>query len=90
MHRVPCQDRRREALRGAPLLAAGSWPQPADAMPAHFNAFDVLPVDGQELLAEPYESHRAALEVLFRERGLSPPWTLCPMSTDPAVASLEM
>jgi ATP-dependent DNA ligase len=58
--------------------------QLADAMPAHFIAFDALQIDGQELLAEPYERRPTVLEDLFRERGLTPPWTLCPMTTDPA------
>ncbi|MEV4334285.1 hypothetical protein AB0K02_27770 [Streptomyces sp. NPDC049597] len=52
-------------------------------MPAHFIAFDVLQADGQELLTEPYERRRDVLENLFTEHGLTPPWTLCPMTTDP-------
>ncbi|MGW0396225.1 ATP-dependent DNA ligase, partial [Streptomyces sp. NPDC003042] len=55
-------------------------------MPAHFIAFDILQIDGQELLAEPYEQRRAVLEGLFTEHGLTPPWALCPMTTDAAVA----
>ncbi|MBT2401586.1 hypothetical protein [Streptomyces sp. ISL-100] len=46
-------------------------------MPAHFIAFDVLQIDGQELLAEPYARRRVVLEGLFTEHGLTPPWTLC-------------
>lgn len=60
--------------------------QLAAAMPAHFIAFDVLQKDGQELVNEPYERRRAVLEDLFTEHDLTPPWTLCPMTTDPAVA----
>ncbi|WP_240509397.1 ATP-dependent DNA ligase [Streptomyces agglomeratus] len=76
-------------LRGAPaprLLRRPHRQQLADAMPAHFIAFDILQIDGQQLLTEPYERRRAALEGLFTEHGLTPPWTLCPMTTDVAVA----
>ncbi|MFK0047939.1 ATP-dependent DNA ligase [Streptomyces sp. NPDC090741] len=58
----------------------------ARTMPAHFIAFDVLQKDGQELVREPYARRRTILETLFAEHSLSPPWTLCPMTTDPAVA----
>ncbi|GAA2530681.1 MULTISPECIES: ATP-dependent DNA ligase [Streptomyces] len=75
-----------EALQRRASSSGRTVAQLADAMPAHFIAFDVLQTDDQELLAEPYERRRAALEGLFRERGLSPPWTLCPMTTDPALA----
>jgi len=50
------------------------------------SAFDVLQADWEELLAQPYERRRAALEALFADCGLVAPWTLCPMTTDPAVA----
>ncbi|MFE6272220.1 ATP-dependent DNA ligase [Streptomyces goshikiensis] len=58
----------------------------ARTMPAHFIAFDVLQHDGRELVREPYARRRTILESLFAEYSLSPPWTLCPMTTDPAVA----
>ncbi|WP_251021591.1 hypothetical protein [Streptomyces sp. ISL-98] len=58
----------------------------AAAMPAHFIAFDVLQAHGQELLSQPFERRRATVEDLFTQRGLTPPWTLCPMTRDPAVA----
>ncbi|MDH2388581.1 ATP-dependent DNA ligase [Streptomyces sp. HNM0663] len=75
-----------EALQRRASSGGRTVAQLADAMPARFITFDVLQIDGQELLAQPYERRRAVLEGLFRERGLSPPWTLCPMTTDPAVA----
>ncbi|MEV0990800.1 hypothetical protein [Streptomyces sp. NPDC049949] len=42
--------------------------------------------DGIELLTLPYEECRRRLEVLFVSRALTPPWTLCPMTTDAATA----
>ncbi|MFF5257176.1 hypothetical protein ACFY4K_34880 [Streptomyces leeuwenhoekii] len=42
-------------------------------MPAHFIVFDVLQIDGQELLRVPYGERRARLERLFTDRGLSAP-----------------
>ncbi|MEU9064905.1 ATP-dependent DNA ligase [Streptomyces sp. NPDC048430] len=70
--------RRATAGRNARVLAA--------EMPAHFIAFDVLQRDGQELLDEPFERRREVLEALFADHRLAPPWTLCPSTTDPAVA----
>ncbi|MBT2471841.1 hypothetical protein J7E97_29280 [Streptomyces sp. ISL-66] len=49
-------------------------------------AFDVLQLDGQELLTRPYAQRRALLEELFTTRALTAPWTLCPMTTDLAKA----
>ncbi|MFF1497582.1 hypothetical protein [Streptomyces sp. NPDC058304] len=71
---------RRAAARGrtATALAAKS--------PAFFIAFDALQIDGIELLALPYAERRRRLEVLFAARALTAPWTLCPMTTDPAKA----
>ncbi|MGW7064767.1 ATP-dependent DNA ligase [Streptomyces sp. NPDC054904] len=71
---------RRAAARGrsAPSLAA-RWP-------AYFVAFDVLQLDGQELLQRPYTERRALLEALFTDHALTAPWTLCPMTTDLATA----
>ncbi|MEV4442811.1 hypothetical protein AB0K09_28120 [Streptomyces sp. NPDC049577] len=56
-------------------------PRLAASMPAHFIAFEVLQLGGQELLNRPYGERRAVLEALFTERALAPPWTLCPMTT---------
>ncbi|WP_251073226.1 hypothetical protein [Streptomyces sp. ISL-43] len=50
------------------------------------SAFDALQIDGTELLALPYAERRRRLEVLFAARALTSPWTLCPMTTDPATA----
>lgn len=58
----------------------------AQEMPAHFIAFDLLQVDGQELLQVPYGERRAQLERLFTDRELSARWTLCPETTDVATA----
>ncbi|MFD3570466.1 hypothetical protein [Streptomyces sp. NPDC058667] len=55
-------------------------------MPAHFIAFDLLQLAGQELLHVPYGERRAQLEQLFTDHGLSAPWTLCPETTDVATA----
>ncbi|WP_331734934.1 ATP-dependent DNA ligase (plasmid) [Streptomyces sp. NBC_01166] len=70
--------RRATAGRNARVLAA--------EMPAHFIAFDVLQSDGQELLDEPFARRREVLEDLFTSYRLAPPWTLCPSTTDPAIA----
>ncbi|MFE6023847.1 ATP-dependent DNA ligase [Streptomyces sp. NPDC056441] len=75
-----------EALQRRASSGGRTAQQLAEAMPAHFIAFDVLQIDTQELLTEPYERRRAALEGLFTEHGLTAPWTLCPMTTDPAIA----
>ncbi|WP_138908126.1 ATP-dependent DNA ligase [Streptomyces chryseus] len=75
-----------EALQRRASSGGQTSAQLAAAMPAHFITFDVLQADGQELMTEPYEHRRTALEDLFTERGLTPPWTLCPMTKDPAVA----
>ncbi|MFF9011160.1 RNA ligase family protein [Streptomyces goshikiensis] len=71
---------RRAAMRarGARALAA-RWP-------AYFVAFDVLQLDGEELLRRSYRDRRTELEKLFTNRALSAPWTLCPMTTDLAEA----
>ncbi|MFD9380831.1 hypothetical protein ACFWBH_35875 [Streptomyces sp. NPDC059999] len=55
--------------------------------PAYFVAFDILQADdGTELLVLAYRERRRRLEVLFAARGLTAPWTLCPMTPDPAKA----
>ncbi|MFE1190113.1 ATP-dependent DNA ligase [[Kitasatospora] papulosa] len=70
--------RRATTVRHAKVLAA--------QLPAHFIAFDVLQVDGRELLDEPLWRRRAILEALFADQRLTPPWTLCPSTTDLTVA----
>ncbi|WP_329046778.1 ATP-dependent DNA ligase [Streptomyces sp. NBC_01422] len=74
----PALQRRAAAVRNAKTLAA--------ALPAHFIAFDVLQAEGQELLDEPYARRRQILEALFADHRLTPPWTLCPSTSDLAVA----
>ncbi|MFF3980744.1 hypothetical protein [Streptomyces sp. NPDC001828] len=64
--------------RSAHLLAAG--------LPAYYVAFDLLQQDGTELLTLPYRERRRRLEVLFAAHSLTAPFTLCPMTTDPATA----
>ncbi|MFF1343313.1 DDE-type integrase/transposase/recombinase [Streptomyces sp. NPDC058290] len=71
---------RRAAARGRTATAL------AAKTPAFFIAFDALQIDGIELLALPYAERRRRLEVLFAARQLTLPWTLCPMTTDPATA----
>lgn len=58
----------------------------AEEMPAHFVAFDALQIDGQELVRAPYSERRARLEALFVEHHLTDPWSLCPETTDAALA----
>ncbi|MFE9367150.1 ATP-dependent DNA ligase [Streptomyces sp. NPDC006978] len=70
--------RRATAGRNACSLAA--------EMPAHFIVFDVLQSGGQELVDEPFARRREVLETLFASYQREPPWTLCPSTTDPAVA----
>ncbi|MFE6848636.1 hypothetical protein [Streptomyces sp. NPDC057686] len=72
------QRRAAARARGAPALAT-RWP-------AYFVAFDVLQLDGEELLQRPYRERRALLEALFTDCALTAPWTLCPMTTDLAKA----
>ncbi|MFG2590290.1 hypothetical protein [Streptomyces sp. NPDC048438] len=70
--------RRGTAARNARALAT--------ELPAHFIVFDALQSDGQELLDEPFAHRRDVLEALFTSYRLAPPWTLCPSTTDPAIA----
>ncbi|MEV2255943.1 ATP-dependent DNA ligase [Streptomyces sp. NPDC050147] len=52
-----------------------------------FVAFDILQADeGQPLLRTPYGERRTRLERLFTEHQLASPWTLCPETTDEALA----
>ncbi|MFB9558363.1 ATP-dependent DNA ligase [Streptomyces roseoviridis] len=72
----------RRAVSGGRSAAGLAW-----EMPAHFIAFDVLQLEGHELLHLPYGERRARLEELFSDRGLGARWTLCPGTTDPATAT---
>ncbi|MCD9903218.1 ATP-dependent DNA ligase [Streptomyces sp. MT29] len=56
------------------------------ALPAYVVVFDVLQVDGRPVMVEPFARRRERLEELFVGSGLTPPWTLCPSTRDPAVA----
>ncbi|MFE0805286.1 ATP-dependent DNA ligase [Streptomyces sp. NPDC058812] len=58
----------------------------AEELPAHFIAFDVLQLDGRELLREPHSARRQVLEDLFTQHRLAAPWTLCPETDDVARA----
>ncbi|MFJ4895037.1 ATP-dependent DNA ligase [Streptomyces sp. NPDC088788] len=60
--------------------AAGEWP-------AHFVAFDLLRLSGNDVTSWPYRRRRAALESVFSARRLTAPWTLCPSTTDQDVAN---
>ncbi|MET9373960.1 ATP-dependent DNA ligase [Streptomyces sp. NPDC002992] len=75
-----------EALQRRAASGGRTAEKLAASYPAHYVAFDVLQMDGRELLAEPYERRRALLESLFTDHALGAPWTLCPMTTDPVVA----
>ncbi|MET9468024.1 ATP-dependent DNA ligase [Streptomyces sp. NPDC006544] len=75
-----------EGLQRRAAVRARSAPALAAKLPAFFVVFDVLQIDGRELLHLPYVERRARLEALFAEHALTAPWTLCPMTTDPAKA----
>ncbi|MGW8395849.1 ATP-dependent DNA ligase [Streptomyces lydicus] len=75
-----------EALQRRAASSGRTAARLAEEMPAHFIAFDVLQVDGQELLQTPYNERRAHLETLFAEHHLTAPWTLCPETADLALA----
>jgi ATP-dependent DNA ligase len=70
----------RLARRGDGAAQAGrEWP-------AHYVVFDLVHEGGTDLTGWPYERRRAALEALFADHSLTAPLTLCPSTTDPAVA----
>ncbi|WP_328622867.1 ATP-dependent DNA ligase [Streptomyces sp. NBC_00354] len=71
---------RRAAARGRTAAAL------AAKTPAFFIAFDVLQHDGTELLTRPRHERRRILQHLFDTHELSAPWTLCPTTTDLAMA----
>ncbi|MEU3317094.1 ATP-dependent DNA ligase [Streptomyces sp. NPDC006662] len=75
-----------EALQRRAAARSRSAPALAARWPAYFAAFDVLQLDGQELLQRPYRDRRTELEKLFTDRALTAPWTLVPMTTDLATA----
>jgi ATP-dependent DNA ligase len=75
-----------EALQRRAVSGGRTATRLAKEMPAHFIAFDLLQLDGEELLHVPYGERRAQLEQLFIDRGLHAPWTLCPETTDLATA----
>lgn len=59
---------------------------PGQEWSAHYVVFDLLHAAGADLTGWPYARRRAALEELFASRELEAPLTLCPSTTDPAVA----
>ncbi|MGW0467646.1 ATP-dependent DNA ligase [Streptomyces sp. NPDC003027] len=75
-----------EALQRRAVSGGRTATRLAAEAPAHFIAFVVLQIDGQELLHVPYGERRARLERPFADHGLSAPWTLCPETTDVATA----
>ncbi|WP_329202767.1 MULTISPECIES: ATP-dependent DNA ligase [unclassified Streptomyces] len=75
-----------EGLQRRAAARAGGAHALAAKLPAFFVAFDVLQQGGRELLDLPYVERRARLEALFTDYALTAPWTLCPMTTDPAKA----
>jgi ATP-dependent DNA ligase len=75
-----------EALQRRAVSGGRTAARLARGMPAHFIVFDLLLLDGQELLHVPYGERRAKLEQLFTDRRLSAPWTLCPETDDVATA----
>ncbi|TDC10818.1 ATP-dependent DNA ligase [Streptomyces sp. 8K308] len=74
------------ALQRRLVRAAAAARRLAVAEPAHLVVFDILQRGHRRLLGEPYIVRRAALEELFIDHELGPPWTLCPSTTDPAKA----
>lgn len=75
-----------EALQRRAVSGGRTAARLAAEAPAHFIAFDILQIDGKELLHVPYGERRAHLEQLFTDHRLSAPWTLCPETTDLATA----
>jgi ATP-dependent DNA ligase len=54
--------------------------------PAYLIVFDVVEVEGEELLRRPYRERRSALEGLFADGVLAALFTLCPATADLAQA----
>lgn len=76
-----------ELLQGRLRRRGAAAARLAAVQPAHFVAFDLLRLAGQDVTAWPYWRRRAALEKLFAEQRLEAPWTLCPSTTDPDTAT---
>ncbi|WP_405510590.1 ATP-dependent DNA ligase (plasmid) [Streptomyces cyaneofuscatus] len=78
-----------ERLQGRLNRTAAGAARIAAQWPAHYVAFDLLRLNGtySDLTVKPYVARRAAREQLFTDRGLPPPWTLCPSTTDPSTAA---
>ncbi|MFH8379071.1 ATP-dependent DNA ligase [Streptomyces cyaneofuscatus] len=76
-----------ERLQGRLNRTAVGAARMAAQWPAHYVAFDLLRLNGTDLTAQDYAARRAALEQLFTDHALPPPWTLCPSTTDPATAA---
>jgi len=74
-----------ERLQGRLNRKPAATARLAQTWPARFVAFDLLH-RGTDFTSRPYAERRAALEQLFAERRLSPPFELCPSTTDPATA----
>ncbi|MFI1794318.1 ATP-dependent DNA ligase [Streptomyces olivaceoviridis] len=71
--------RQRLARRGSGAVeAARQWP-------AHYVVIDLVHAEAV-LTGWPYKRRRAALESLFEDHDLKAPLTLCPSTSDPAVA----
>ncbi|MFD8440156.1 ATP-dependent DNA ligase [Streptomyces microflavus] len=78
-----------ERLQGRLNRTAAGAAGMAAQWPAHYVAFDLLRLNSTDpdLTAQPYTARRAALEELFTDQALAPPWTLCPSTTDPTTAA---
>ncbi|MFB7776282.1 ATP-dependent DNA ligase [Streptomyces bauhiniae] len=75
-----------EAVQRRAAAGSRSAGQLAKQFPTHFIAFDLLQVDGEELLTTRYGERRDLLARPFAEHGIGPPWTLCPETEDVRVA----
>ncbi|MFJ8802771.1 ATP-dependent DNA ligase [Streptomyces sp. NPDC102487] len=64
---------------------AAEWA--AGEQSAHFVAFDLLRLNGNDVTSWPYRRRRAALESVFSARRLTAPWALCPSTTDQDVVN---
>ncbi|MEU3862475.1 ATP-dependent DNA ligase [Streptomyces sp. NPDC028722] len=78
LHFGVLQARARRRGRGAAMAAV--------ERPAHLIVFDVLEASGVALLDRPYRERRSLLENLFADGFLVAPFSLCPATTDRAVA----
>lgn len=65
--------------------ATAEWA--AGELPAHFVAFDLLRLSGNDTTSWPYRRRRTALESIFSARRLTAPWALCPSTTDQDVVN---